>query len=101
MVQLDAIGFELSVELCNHSQKTRAEPFWLHRVLFATYFPAWRQYIAALEREFLPIANGVNVAYIDEQLRVGFENLSMTMSLQKKFLQISRDKCKDAFQEEW
>jgi Mg2+ and Co2+ transporter CorA len=76
-------------QLRNKSQETKAEPFWLHRVLFATYFPAWRQYIAALEREFLPIANGVNVAYIDEPLRVGFENLSTTMSLQKRFLQIS------------
>lgn len=76
-------------QLRNHSQEIKNEPFWLHRVLFATYFPAWRQYIAALEREFLPIANGVNVAYIDEQLRVGFENLSTTMSLQKRFLQIS------------
>jgi hypothetical protein len=75
--------------LRDNSQETKTEPFWLHRILFATYFPAWRQYIAALEREFLPIANGVNVAYIDEPLRVGFENLSTTMSLQKRFLQIS------------
>ena len=30
-------------------------PFWLHEVVFASYFPAWRQYIADLERKFLPI----------------------------------------------
>ncbi len=30
-------------------------PFWLHEVVFATYFPAWRQYIAYMERKFLPI----------------------------------------------
>ena len=30
-------------------------PFWLHEVVFSSYFPAWRQYIANLERQFLPI----------------------------------------------
>ena len=30
-------------------------PFWLHEVIFSTYFPAWRQYIASMERKFLPI----------------------------------------------
>ena len=76
-------------QLRNHSQEVTNEPFWLHRILFATYLPPWRQYIASLEREFLPIATGVNVAYIDEPLRVGFDNLSTTMSLQKSFLQTS------------
>ena len=30
-------------------------PFWLHELVFSSYFPAWRQYIADLERKFLPI----------------------------------------------
>lgn len=30
-------------------------PFWLHEVVFSTYFPAWRQYITHMERELLPI----------------------------------------------
>ncbi|KAH8697601.1 hypothetical protein BGW36DRAFT_427557 [Talaromyces proteolyticus] len=75
--------------LLTHAQEAQKEPFWLHRIVFSAYFPAWRQYIASLENEYLPIANGVNVAYVDEPLRIGFENLSTTMGLQRRFLQIS------------
>lgn len=30
------------------------DPFWLHKMLYSTYMPSWRQYIAWLERKFLP-----------------------------------------------
>jgi hypothetical protein len=74
--------------LLNHRQEAKTEPFWLHRVLFSTYFPAWRQYNAALERKLLPITNSTFATYIDEPLRLGYNNLSTMISLENRFLQI-------------
>lgn len=74
--------------LLSHGQEAESEPFWLHRVLLSTYYPAYRQYIAALEREFLPIANSTFATYIDEPLRLGYDNLSALISLENRFLQI-------------
>jgi hypothetical protein len=69
-------------------QQQEEEPFWLHRKLFATYIPAWRQYIASLERRFLPIANTASATYIHEELRLGHGHLSALVSIQKDFMQI-------------
>lgn len=74
--------------LLNSENRNDSEPFWLHRLLFASYQPAWRQYIGALERKFLPIANSTFASFIDEPLRVGYDNLSALVSLETRFLQI-------------
>lgn len=58
-------------------------------MLFATYFPAWREYNAALERRFLPVANNTFATFIDEPLRLGYENLSNLTNLETHFLKIS------------
>lgn len=63
-------------------------PFWLHQTLFTTYVPAWRHYVASLERRFLPIANTAAATYINEELRIGHGHLSSLISIQKDFLQI-------------
>ncbi|RYP90935.1 hypothetical protein DL770_002940 [Monosporascus sp. CRB-9-2] len=63
-------------------------PFWLHDIVFSTYLPAWRQYIADLERKFLPISGTTFSTYIDKELRVGYDNLSTLVSLQNRFLQV-------------
>jgi len=73
--------------LLHPGREAEKEPFWLHRVLFSTYYPAWRQYIAALERKFLPIANSTFATFIDEPLRIGYDNLSTLVSLENRFLQ--------------
>lgn len=73
--------------LRSHQNEAKEDPFWLHNVLSSAYFPAWRQYIAALEREFLPIANSTFASYIDEPLRVGYDHLTTLVSLANKFLQ--------------
>lgn len=67
---------------------SKRSPFWLHQTLFATYVPAWRHYIASLERRFLPIANTAAATYINEELRIGHGHLSSLISIQKDFLQI-------------
>jgi hypothetical protein len=74
--------------LRNYRQDAEPEPFWLHNIVASTYFPAWRQYIVALELEFLPIVNSTFSTYIDEQLRVGYDNLSVLVSIEHKFLLI-------------
>lgn len=74
--------------LLQNAAKPELLTFWLHRKLFATYVPAWRQYIASLERRFLPIANTASATYINEELRIGHADLSTLISIQKDFLQI-------------
>ncbi|RYP16515.1 hypothetical protein DL765_005076 [Monosporascus sp. GIB2] len=70
-----------------HSGNSKG-PFWLHDIVFSAYLPAWRQYIADLERKFLPISGTTFSTYIDKELRVGYDNLSTLISLQNRFLQV-------------
>lgn len=80
---------KLHQSLLAHFQSDDSESsFWLHQTLFATYIPAWRHYIASLERRFLPIANTASATYINEELRIGHAHLSSLISIQKDFLQI-------------
>lgn len=39
------------------NEETKTNPFWLHQVLFNSYYPTWRQYIAAQERQILNIVS--------------------------------------------
>lgn len=80
---------KLHQALLSHLRSDDSKPsFWLHQTLFATYVPAWRHYIASLERRFLPIANTAAATYINEELRIGHGHLSSLISIQKDFLQI-------------
>jgi hypothetical protein len=38
-------------------QQMSDDSFWLHSLLFETYFPAWRRYSLSIEEEFLPIVS--------------------------------------------
>ncbi|KAJ5370258.1 Mg2+ transporter protein CorA-like/Zinc transport protein ZntB [Penicillium cataractarum] len=64
------------------------EPFWLHRLLFSIYTPAWRGYIGSLERRFLPIANTAFATFIEEPLRLSYDHLSTLSNLEIRFLQV-------------
>jgi hypothetical protein len=80
---------QLALKWLHDNQETaETEPFWLHRILFSTYFPAWRSYLTALERDFLPIANTTFSSFIEDDLRVGYDSLSKLVSLENRFLQI-------------
>jgi len=61
---------------------------WLHQLLFSTYIPNWRKYIASEESVFLPISGKTFSTYIDQPLRVGYDQLSILVSLQNHFLQM-------------
>lgn len=74
--------------LRKHGQRVQNDPYWIHRILFATYLPAYRQYIAMLERQYLPIANSAFATYIDEPLRLGYNNLNTLTSVEGRFLQV-------------
>jgi hypothetical protein len=67
---------------------TKREPFWLHRILFSIYTPAWRGYIGSLERRFLPITNTAFATFIEEPLRLNYDNLSTLSNLEIRFLQV-------------
>ncbi|KAK3335228.1 hypothetical protein B0T19DRAFT_405846 [Cercophora scortea] len=79
-----------TAHLLSHNQlpSSPVSPFHLHSLLFTAYTPAWRAYIASLERRFLPIANTTFATFIDEPLRVGYDNLSTLVSIETRFLQI-------------
>ncbi|KAK7964949.1 hypothetical protein PG996_000689 [Apiospora saccharicola] len=74
--------------LRDHSQASLTDPFWLHRLLLSTHLPAWRHYIAAQEKLFLPKANSTFATFIDEPLRLGYDTLSTIINLQNRFLQV-------------
>lgn len=74
--------------LRNHGERLTVDPFWMHHILFSTYLPAYRQYIAMLERQYLPIANSAFATYIDEPLRLGYNNLNTLTSVEGQYLQI-------------
>ncbi|PFH62085.1 hypothetical protein XA68_15176 [Ophiocordyceps unilateralis] len=61
----------------------------LHNVFFSAYLPAWRRYIASQERCFIPMANTTFATFIDEPLRLGYDNLSAMASLETRFLAMS------------
>ncbi|KAK5993765.1 hypothetical protein PT974_07202 [Cladobotryum mycophilum] len=75
--------------LTTPSKPTVPQPFWLHDLFFKTHLPAWRHYMATQEHEFLPISNKTFSTYIDEPLRVGYDNLSILVSLEGRFTQIT------------
>ncbi|KAI0376200.1 hypothetical protein F5Y04DRAFT_273934 [Hypomontagnella monticulosa] len=71
------------------SSKGLLAPLNIHKILFAAYFPAWRQYIAFLEKKLLPETSTTFATFIEEPLRVGYDNLSSLASLDSQFLQVS------------
>ncbi|KAI2470990.1 hypothetical protein F4781DRAFT_429787 [Annulohypoxylon bovei var. microspora] len=73
----------------NSDMGPQFDPCQIHEILFETYFPSWRQYIAFLETRLLPITSTTFSTFIDEPLRVGYDNLSALASLDSQFLQAS------------
>ncbi|KAI1457954.1 hypothetical protein F4805DRAFT_457142 [Annulohypoxylon moriforme] len=65
------------------------DPRRIHETLFGAYFPAFRQYIAFLEAKLLPITSSTFSTFIEEPLRVGYDNLSALSSLDSQFAQTS------------
>ncbi|OAA80662.1 Mg2+ transporter protein, CorA-like/Zinc transport protein ZntB [Akanthomyces lecanii RCEF 1005] len=63
--------------------------FALHDALLKAHLPAWRSFNKACEAEFLPISNATFATYIDEPLRVGYDQLSALSSLEARFLKIT------------
>ena len=63
-------------------------PFWLHSVLFSTYFPVCRARIKDLERDFLPLSDTTFATFIDEPLSLKYENLNMLTKLESHCLQL-------------
>lgn len=43
--------------LVTQDRKVTEDPFYAHGILFSTYFPAWRQYIAAHESQAMQIVS--------------------------------------------
>jgi len=49
-----------SLLLDHYQEASKKGPLWLHDVFLSTHLPAWRRYIASLERELLPIVSFEN-----------------------------------------
>ncbi|KAI0135119.1 hypothetical protein F4814DRAFT_443942 [Daldinia grandis] len=73
----------------NRGSRNSLVPWLIHKVLFSVYFPAWREYLAFLERKLLPETSTTFATFIDEPLRVGYDNLSALASLDNQFLQVT------------
>lgn len=74
--------------LCNFHPEVESDPFWLHRLLFATYFPAWRKYIAVQEQLFLPLAGSIIATLVSGPLAVSYDTLRTLTALETRFLEV-------------
>ncbi|KAJ5701714.1 Mg2+ transporter protein CorA-like/Zinc transport protein ZntB [Penicillium malachiteum] len=74
--------------LFNPYSEIQDNPFWLHAMLFSTYYPACRSRIMDLEREFLPLSDSAFAAFIDEPLSLKYHNLNTLTKLESHFLQL-------------
>ncbi|KAL6231196.1 hypothetical protein BDW75DRAFT_49915 [Aspergillus navahoensis] len=63
-------------------------PLLIHSMLFATFFPAWRDYLKHLEGRMLPIANTTVAAEIDKPLRVNHESLTAVRNTENRCLAV-------------
>lgn len=62
-------------------------PLWLHRLLYKTYFPAWRGYLLSIEARLLPLVGKSFANYIDQPLLVGHEHLGTLYKIKNKLHQ--------------
>ncbi|KAK0371221.1 hypothetical protein CLIM01_11419 [Colletotrichum limetticola] len=62
---------------------------WLHKLVFETYLPAWRFYIASMERQFLPLSYKTLINFIDEPTTMKPSHLTKLASLANRFQTIS------------
>ncbi|KXH66781.1 hypothetical protein CSAL01_11964 [Colletotrichum salicis] len=65
------------------------DPIWLHKLVFETYLPAWRYYIASMERQFLPLSYKTLINFIDEPSTMKPSHLTKLASLANRFQTIS------------
>ncbi|KAI0114529.1 hypothetical protein GGR51DRAFT_556391 [Nemania sp. FL0031] len=79
---------KIESQVLNRLQSVSNDPFWAHRLMFSTYIPAWRRYIAWLEGRLIPITNLTLIADVDREMRVNYEQLNTLYSLTNKLLQI-------------
>ncbi|KAI2601966.1 hypothetical protein GGR54DRAFT_634369 [Hypoxylon sp. NC1633] len=70
-----------------HDPDALHNPLRIHDLLFATYFPLWRQYVAFMESKLRPVTGTTFATFIEEPLRVGYDSLSTLVSLENQFLQ--------------
>ncbi|KAJ2994220.1 hypothetical protein NUW58_g1615 [Xylaria curta] len=88
----DQYIFEAPREVTEVGQgRTRSvfeDPFWAHRLIFSTYIPAWRHYMAWMEESLIKITNLTLIADIDREMRVNYEKLNTLYVLLNKLLQI-------------
>jgi hypothetical protein len=76
------------LSMSSYHSKIEADPFWLHRLLFTAYFPAWRKYITTIENRFLPVAKDALATFIEEPLGLGHDTLTTLNSLETRFRQV-------------
>ncbi|KAI1476967.1 hypothetical protein F4774DRAFT_220111 [Daldinia eschscholtzii] len=80
---------KVEASLFEQNLKRSPNPWHIHEILFDAYFPAWREYLSFLEQKLLPETSTTFATFIDEPLRVGYDNLSSLASLDNKFLQVN------------
>ncbi|KAK1717434.1 uncharacterized protein BDZ83DRAFT_27879 [Colletotrichum acutatum] len=71
------------------SETETDDPVWLHKLIFETYLPAWRFYIASMERQFLPLSYKTLINFIDKPSTMKPSHLTKLASLANRFQTIS------------
>ncbi|KAI0126147.1 hypothetical protein BJ170DRAFT_633987 [Xylariales sp. AK1849] len=84
----DSAAYLKIQDLLRQPQIVEQNPYWVHPELIGTHSPAWRLYINSLESRLLPMVNRTSATFIDEALRVGYDNLSELVGISNRFLQV-------------
>lgn len=66
--------------------RIRAHPLLLHNILFASYFPIWRDYMAYYENRILTLSNTAMAQHIEEPLAVNHRTLMTARYIENRFL---------------
>ncbi|KAJ5668871.1 hypothetical protein N7462_009941 [Penicillium macrosclerotiorum] len=69
-------------------QAFKIQPLLIHNILFGTFFPLWRDYLAHHERKILTIANTNMAQRLEEELRLNHETLNTVRHTEARCLSL-------------
>ncbi|KAF7593744.1 hypothetical protein BBP40_010920 [Aspergillus hancockii] len=69
-----------------YCSQLKEHPLLIHNILFATFLPNWRDYLAAYEARVLPVSNTTMVERIQDTLRINHQMLTSIRAVELRCL---------------
>ncbi|KAB8227117.1 uncharacterized protein BDW43DRAFT_317117 [Aspergillus alliaceus] len=70
----------------NHCSLLKSHPLLIHNILFATFFPNWRDFLACYEARVLTVSNTTMPERIEDPLRINHQMLTSMRSVESRCL---------------